>query len=174
MNRAIGKELITLTQTIQHLSAMEGYYNAVIERDGDLTQLSDHEDHSLRFYAVQHLGHFDQVNTDEDLEDHYLGFGMDVVKRNRILDILSDKESFLEVICDITKQRIIGHLPPHVNTFDGLAEFEFLGSERKAFFDVEVDRYGLIKVRNAFVGKHENDIENHFRRDVEHMIDFQF
>lgn len=170
---AIGRELIMLSHTIEHIEYMENYYDSIVARDGSLNRMEDHEDHSERYMTVQHLANFEQLKA-EDLENHYMGFEIRIVKRDKVLQILDDKQEFLKTIKQIAKDRIFQYLNKHQVEFSGKAIHYFLGSKMYAVFEVDIpENTRDLNVTDAYVGYSQDQREEYPSLRYAHMIGLQ-
>lgn len=162
MKHSIGRELLKLIQTEMHISILENYYSAYLNKKKDIKELDENyiDDHSLLYMSVQHLASYGEMDMN-DLMEHHIGFNINIIKREKIFDILKDKALFLKNIRNATKSNIMEIIRQNgVTKFHGDAEHYFMGSRYSVLFEVESDtQLNRVIIKDIYVGeKHKRDV----------------
>lgn len=155
----IGREIIDLFLLERQLKELSTYYSDYMNETKDKAELNESftDDFSLRYMTCQHLAAFKEpFETDE----HYLGFNMRVVKREKIFEILSIKDEFVNKCRNVTKSAIMEIYRNHLNTklnYFGIAAHYFIGSSYEVNFEIEISYVNdQVIISDTYVGEINN------------------
>lgn len=142
MHKLIGRELIKLFQAENHLQVIEDYYSYINDQKGGHELNDDYEnEHSILYMAVQHLANFNEFEM-KDTTNHHLGHGIIIIKREKIFQILEEKNEFLSRIRNKCKKKIFEILNDNnTPSFNGKVSHYFLGQKFSINFDILADSY---------------------------------
>lgn len=179
MKNAIGSELIKLFHTEQHLNLLENNYSACV-KDGkkiDDLGLDKAVDLGIRSSTIEHIGNFNALKK-EDLEDYYLNFVTTcVVKIEKIIEILKNKEAFIERIRALTKKAIFKLIDSQLLNHQKqelTAEHYFPGGKYTVFFEIELNTdTKKIIIHNVSAGD-EDAIDEDLTNNYIELIGLEF
>ncbi len=169
MRYSIGRELTKLAQLQDHIEIADNYYKESISNGVNINDIAqnDYNETSIRSFAVQHLLPYQEFEFN-DLEDHHLGFGIKILKRDKLVEILRDKPNFYQRVQTKTKQNILSICRQDgysENTFEGIVSHYFPASRQKLNFEIYIDfvRESILIVDVYFGTKNDNNEERRQR-----------
>lgn len=158
-----GRELIDQFLLERQLEELSNYYSDYINEIKDISELDEsyNDDASLRYMTCQHLAAF---HVPFETDEHFLGYNMRLVKREKIFEILSIKEKFIADCRKATKLSIMEIVQTQLNTkldYYGIAAHYFIGSRYEVSFEIEISyNKNQLTVIDSFVGDKSNRDNN--------------
>lgn len=164
LSQKIGLEVIKLILTQRHWETLKTEFHLFLKGSQNIDDLPEgfHDDHSILYMSIQHLKPYFEFAND-DFENHYLGHNIRIIKREKIIELLSNEQQAEQNIIETFKQNvfeIINEYSHQQIPFAGQAYHYFLGNRITVNFELNIDLYGRrIEFLDVYGGIHKNYIE---------------